>query len=332
MNLLKMAGAVLFLAVFVATCMYGLTSTFEPCAARRSRLLFIGSANTELSRRMIEGARAAADDLGVELDVRLVDSRHSIQDQVALLQRLDPARYDGVALSPVDPESQLELINDLACQTKLVTLGRDCDDSKRLCHFGYSQFSAGALAARLVGDHMPRPGKVALLYATHSDAVANQDIRERLAGFRDAWQSYGEDGTGYGPAVELTLGAATPSRMSTDMATILAEPELRYIIALDPQSAECVLAAQETMPASRRAPIMAFDPNDAIFDAVQNGSVNCAVFGDPYFCGFTAIERLGMYCKADKTSIPVAGRGGYALVHQVVSKENVVEFRRRLRS
>ena len=120
--------------------------------------------------------------------------------------------------------------------------------------------------------------------------------------------------------------------MSTDLATLLAEPGLAYIVALDSQSAEFVLAAQATISLSHRAPIVALDPNDAIFDAVQDGRASCAVFGDPYFCGFTAIERLGIYRNAHKEALPVAGRGSYALVPEVVSKQNVVEFRRRLRS
>jgi ABC-type sugar transport system substrate-binding protein len=331
MNILKMTGGVLFLAVLVTTCMQGLTTTFGPAAPRRSRLLLIGSANTETSRRMIEGARAAADELGVDLAVQIADSSNPIPNQAELLQHLHPERYDGIAFLPRDSESQFELINNLARHTKLVTLHRDCVESNRLCYYGYSQTNAGSLAARLVGERMLRSGKVAVLSTPHSDPVASEEMRQRLAGFRDSWTLYDYRAT-CGPVVELTIGAASLQPNSSGLATMLADPDVGFIVALDLQSAELTLAAQATMPAPRRVPMLTFDPNDKICDAIQQGRISLAIFSDPYFSGFTAIERLAYFCHGDPYSIPVPGRGSYFLVSEVVSKQNLAEVRRRMRS
>jgi ribose transport system substrate-binding protein len=280
---------------------------------------------------MIEGARAAAAELGIELEVQTPVSNSSADQQSALLRRLLAAQYDGIVLSPADPASQLQPINDLAGHTKLVTLGRDCVESKRLCHFGYSQANAGSLAARVVDEHMSRPGKVAILSTTHSDGVAAQHVRERLAGFRDTWDTL-DDLTTHGSVVELSLGAASLSAKSAEMATLLADPDLSFIVALDEEAAESALAAQAARSVSCRVPMITFDPNDATFDAIQEGRVGWAVFGDPYVCGFKAIERLGDYRNADLHSLPVPGRGSYFLVNEVVSKQNLADVRRRLRS
>lgn len=330
MSFLKTAGTVSLLAVFVATCMYGLTTKFES-GARRSRLLLIGSANAESSRRMIEGARAAADELGIELDVRIADSRNPIPDQAELFQHFHPEQYDGVALLPGDSESQVELINGLARHTKLVTLHRDCVESKRLCHFGYSQTNAGALAARLVGEHMLRFGKVAVLSISHSDSLASLEVRERLAGFRELWES-DDYRPKYGPLVELTIDPASLPPGSSKLPTMLADPNISFIVALDVESAESALAAQARMPASLHVPMITFDPTEKICDAIRDGRVSLAIFSDPYFSGFTAIERLAHFCGADPYSIPAAGRGNYFLVSEVVSKQNLADFRRRMRS
>jgi ribose transport system substrate-binding protein len=331
MNFLKTAGTVLFLAVFVAAGMYGLTTKLDPHTHPRARFLLVASLSGEWSERTVEGARAAAERLGIELDVITPRSTSSIDQQTALSERLCHTRYDGVALSPADANSELRLINDLVCHAKLVTLDRDCDGSNRLCHFGYSQFNAGALAARLAESHMSPPGKVAVLSTTHSDATADQPVGERLAGFADSWKS-DEYRAMHGPIVEVTLDATGRSTNSNALAATLADPNVAVIIALDVESAECALTALATLSVAHRVPIITFDPNEAIFDAIQDGRVTYAVFDDPYQSGFAAVEKLGVYSSGDRYVLPTPGRGTYILANEVVSAQNLTEVRRRLHS
>lgn len=331
MNFLKTAGTVLFLAVFVATGMYGVTTKLDPHTHPHSRFLLVASLSGEWSARTVEGAQAAAEKLGVELDVLIPRSTSSADQQTALSERLCQTRYDGVALSPADARSELKLMNDLARHAKLVTLDSDCDRSNRLCHFGYSQFNAGALAARLAESHMLPPGKVAVLSTRHSDASAEQRAGERLAGFADSWKS-DDYRAMYGPIVEVTLDATGSSTNSNMLAATLADPNVAVIIALDVESAESALAALATLSVGHRVPMITFDPNEAIFDAIHDGRVTCAVFDDPYRSGFAAIEKLGVYSSTDRYAMPVPGRGTYVLANEVVSAENLMEVRRRLRS
>ena len=331
MNFVKTAGTVLFLAVFVAAGMYGLTTTLDPHPHPHARFLFVASASGEWSERTVEGARAAAEKLGIELDVLTPGATSSANQQAALSERLCHTNYDGVALSPADAKSPLELINDLARHAKLVTLDHDCDGSNRLCHFGYSQFNAGAVAARLAEGRMPPPGKVAILSTTHSDATAQQRVGERSAGFADSWKSDNYRAM-YRPIVEVTLDATGRSTNSNSLAATLADPNLAMIIALDVESAESALAALATLSVARRVPMITFDPNETIFDAIQDGRVTCAVFDDPYRSGFAAIEKLGVYSSGGRYAIPIPGRGTYVLANEVVSAQNLTEVRRRLRS
>src|SRR4029079_9915562 len=124
------------------------------------RLLFIEGGAGEGAQRTLAGARAAGKLLGSELYVATPTQDDIANGQAAIVERLNPADYAGVALCPAAPESQIDIVNDLARKTKLITLGTDCDHSRRLSHIGFSPSNAGALAARVVISQAPRQGKV----------------------------------------------------------------------------------------------------------------------------------------------------------------------------
>jgi ABC-type sugar transport system substrate-binding protein len=262
------------------------------------------------------------------LDV-IAKSDDLVDQQLTSARRINPADYDGVAISPADPESQIER-NVLASRTKLVTFDRDGYKSQRLCHIGFAQESAGALVARLVGNQLSRPGKVALIATTFADDAQNSNVTERLVGFMEQWGPSGQNPALPCPVIQAAVHAKNREPASLDLSATLADPELSFIVALDRRAAEAALNALATPSETRHVPIIAFDPDQAIFDAIDDGRLCAAVFDDPYRSGFTAIQRLGAYRGEDKDALPVPGYGSYFLISEVVQKENLPEIRRRL--
>ena len=219
------ARSILIVALLDALCMYAMNHALKPPIGPRSRMLFVGNSTGEFWQRTLEGARDAAKAIGVELDVEMPTPNSLVDQQTSIVRKFSPAKYDGVALSPADPESEIEPINDLASQTKLVTIDRDGCKSRRMCHVGYCQASAGQLVARLVSDQLSRPGKVALLATSFSNVPRNENVTDRLAGFKEQWGSPGKDDSMQYPLVE----AATDSAL----AATLADPDLAFIFAFD---------------------------------------------------------------------------------------------------
>jgi ribose transport system substrate-binding protein len=318
----SMTGSILGVVLLDAVCMYALHVSLEAPIGPRPRLLLIGSGAGEYWQRTIEGARDAARELGVELEVELSTQDDLVDQQSSIMRRINPANYDGVAISPVDPESQIELINDLASQTKLVTVDRDDCKCQQLCHIGFGQTGAGALVARLVRDQLSCPGKVALLATTFSEDARNTNVSERLAGFKEMWGPSGQDDAMPCPIIEVDT--------DSDFSATLADPELAFIVAFDSNSAKSALKSLASQSNARRVPIIAFEPDEAIFDAIDDGRVCAAILHDPYRAGYTSIQRLSDYQGADKASLPAPGYGNFLLVSEVVQKENLADFRRRL--
>jgi ribose transport system substrate-binding protein len=328
MSRFKIAGCIVIVALLAAAYVQALITAFEPAAVPRPRLLLIESGIGEGAQRTLAGARAAAQSLGFELDVATPAPDDIANRQAAIVQKIKPVDYAGVAFCPAAPEAQIDLINDLARKTKLITVGTDCDKSRRLSHIGFSQSNAGALAARVVGDELSRQGKVALLTSKLANAAPNTRVTDRLNRFKQMWVEHPTDC----PIIEADIDSNDVEHMSHDLATILADPELAFIVAFDSKAAESALKVLATLSRTRRVPMIAFDPSSAIFDAIDNGRACVAIFDDPYVNGFTAIMRLAEYCQADATGLPVPGRGLEYVKSEVVRKENFADFRKRLRS
>jgi LacI family transcriptional regulator len=219
---------------------------------------------------------------------------------------------------------QSELINEMASRTKLVTVGKEFENSKRLCHVGYCCMNAGRKAARVVRETMgQRSGKIVLLLPGSSDGDSSVE-HKRAIGFRDAW----EDVAAQNPATHCSIfEIANDANDSERLAKSLSEPDVCMIVAFDTKAAESAIAVTAQLPTTRRPPVLAFDPSALIYSAIEDGRVCAAIFDDPYRNGFEAIQRLAIYARGDQFSLPMVGYGNVPLTGDVVQKDNLAIFR-----
>ena len=104
------------------------------------------------------GALQAKADLDIEVDV--VMPTEGITDQKQKVEDLITRNVDGIAISPIDAENQIELINKAAERTKVVTHDSDAPASNRLCYIGMDNYEAGLMCAELVKKAIPDGGKI----------------------------------------------------------------------------------------------------------------------------------------------------------------------------
>jgi ABC-type sugar transport system substrate-binding protein len=328
--------AYLAVTVLAAVFLYGLNASLDLPDVQRSHLLIMSDVAGEEWDRTLEGAQAAARDLGIELDIQATPA--SASDPLrAAAHNLDATAYNGIALSLSDPDFNRDLINDLADRTKVVTIGNDFADdvrrSHRLCHIGSHQGNIGVRAARLICVELARPGKIALLVSKTSDLATAAGVAERLEGFKEELLTYNSANPDYVcRAVQTIVDTSTLDSAAESMSAILADPELAHIVAFDAPAAEAALKVLSSIPNSRRLPIVALESSRTILDAIADGSLFAAVYHDAYRDGYTAIERLDFYCHADGESLPKRGYGHLSINAEVVRKENVASYRPRLGS
>ena len=69
------------------------------------------------------------------------------------------------------------------------------------------------------------------------------------------------------------MDSTKPALTSQNLAALLEDPDLRCIVALDTKAAESALTALANTSVPCRPRIIAFDPNDKIFSAIDDGTM-----------------------------------------------------------
>ena len=82
------------------------------------------------------GVYKAGADLGVNTEVLM--PAEGIPDQKRMIEDLATKGIDGIAVSPIDPANQTELLNQAADKTTLITHDSDAPNSKRQVYIGMS--------------------------------------------------------------------------------------------------------------------------------------------------------------------------------------------------
>jgi ribose transport system substrate-binding protein len=92
---------------------------------------------------------------------------------------LSKGGYAGVALSPLDPANQSDIINQVADAIPLICHDSDAPDSKRRFYLGTNNYEAGRMLGRLVKERMPEGGKI-MVFVGVLDVLNAQQRREGL--------------------------------------------------------------------------------------------------------------------------------------------------------
>src|SRR3954466_13195689 len=135
-----------------------------------------------IARRGVEKADAELADVTAEFRI---DADGTAAEQKRIIDDLLTKHVAGIAISPVDPQNQTPLLNDVARQALVFTQDSDAPASARACYVGTDNVAAGRQAGQLIKDALPGGGRI-MLFVGKLDAKNAQDriqgIREVLAG------------------------------------------------------------------------------------------------------------------------------------------------------
>lgn len=130
------------------------------------------------------GCKRAAQQFGCEVEVQM-PSTGSIEEQKRFLESDAAAGLDGIAISPIDPENQVKMINDACEATTVICQDSDAPASRREFYLGTSNYLAGRAAGQLIKEVVPDGGEVMLFVGKMEVLNAqqrSQGIIDELAG------------------------------------------------------------------------------------------------------------------------------------------------------
>ena len=282
----------------------------QPTAPPPARILFISGGAGPYWQAAESGAKSAAEQLNVALVIETPKKTENLDEQMSILRDIDPAKVDGVALSPLDPDRQTHYLNEIARKVKLVTYDSDAPLSERHNHVGTSNFSAGRTCARLVSEAIPDGGKVAVLMANSTKA----NMIERRAGFAERITQFTDDSDDAKTPKYTVVGYFEDNGDDETCARLVGEvvsnePDLGCILALNARHGPILIKELESLGKLDQIKLVTFDATEDTLKGIEDGHIFATIAQDPYNYGFEAISMLAKLCQGEETDMPIVGRG-----------------------
>src|SRR5215470_5470974 len=269
-----------------------------------------------IARRGVEKAGSELNDVSADFKIT---SDGSAAEQKRIIDDLMTKGVDGIAISPVDPENQTALLNDVAKKALVFTQDSDAPKSDRACYVGTDNVAAGRQAGQLIKDVLPDGGKI-MLFVGMLDARNAQD---RIQGIKEVLEVTRVQ------IIDTRTDEADTVRAKANAAdTLVKYPDIKGLIGLWSYNGPAILNAVKEAKKIGQVKIVTFDEADETLAGVQDGAIYGTVVQQPFEFGYQAIKLMTQVLKGDRSFIPASKQ--IIIPTMVVNKSNVDDFTRRI--
>ena len=266
------------------------------------------------------GCELAEQELGnVSVDFR-IPSSGAAGEQQQLLDDLLARGVDGIAVSPIDPANQTDMLNRMASQTLLITHDSDAPASDRVCYIGTDNVAAGVEAGKLIKQALPDGGRIMVFVGT----LDAQNAQERYAGIQQELAGSNVE------IIDVRTDETDRVRAQKNVEdTLVKFPEVACLVGLWSYNGPAILNAVRNGGRSGEVKIVCFDEEDETLSGIASGEVFGTVVQQPFEFGRQAITRMAQYLQGDTEALA----GGRQIVPTInVTEANIAEFQARLRT
>ena len=309
----------LFRLVFICACLIGTSCAGGGDSAKNVRLAFVTNNASDfwtIARRGTEKADSEINDLVVEFRI---PSDGTAAEQKRLVDDLLAKGVEGIAISPVDPDNQIQMINDVAKQALVVTQDSDAPKSDRAFYVGTDNVAAGRQAGTLIKEALPQGGKI-MIFVGKLDA---RNAQERYQGIRETLQGSNVQ------VIDVRTDDADRVRAKSNVSdTLVRYPDVTALVGLWSYNGPAILNAVREAGKVGQVKIIAFDEEDETLAGVSDGSIYATVVQQPYEFGYQAIKMMHIVLKGDRSAIPANKQVFVPTL--VIKRDNVGEFTQKI--
>jgi len=245
-----------------------------------------------IARKGTEKADSELNDAAIEFRI---PSDGTAAEQKRLIDDLLARGVEGIALSPVDPDNQTQMINDTAKRVLVVTQDSDAPKSDRAFYVGTDNVAAGRQAGALIKEALPQGGKI-MVFVGKLDA---RNAQERLQGIRETLQGSNVE------IIDVRTDDTDRVRAKSNVSdTIVRYPDVVGLVGLWSYNGPAILNAVKEANKAGQVKIIAFDEEDETLAGVKQGAIFATVVQQPYEFGYQAIKLMHQYLKGDKSAVP----------------------------
>ena len=269
-----------------------------------------------VARKGVEKADEELPNVSVEVQL---PSPGTAAEQTQLVNNLLAKDIDGMAISPVDPINQTELLDKAADQALVFTQDSDAPKSKRTCYIGTDNVAAGRQAGELLKKALPNGGKV-VFFVGEIDA---QNAADRYKGIKEAIA--GSKIQDLGVRTDNTDRAKAQSNVSD---ALVKDPDLAACVGLWSYNGPGILSAVKAANKVGKVKIVCFDEEDDTLAGIKSGAIDATVVQQPYEFGYLSIINMNKFLNGDKSVVPA--NGTIIVPTKAIDKSNVEEFQTNL--
>jgi ribose transport system substrate-binding protein len=279
------------------------------------------------------GAKKAADQY--DCNFTMIRCKTDAMAQVDAINKALAEKYDGIAISPINPTIEAGALADVATSATLVTLDSDSAVARRLCFVGTDNYEAGHLCAQIVRDALPDGGELLISIGN----VEKQNTQRRRQGLIDELLDRDFDPERAMDPVDQPLKGSKYTIVTTlvdggdpAMATELAEkalkehPNVKCLVGLLSYTGTSLVAALGDK--AGKIPVVGFDVAETTLAGIENGSIAGTILQDQFGFGYHAVRILSENARGEKAQMPVFDK--QTLPCEIVNKNNVAGIRGRI--
>jgi len=304
----------------------------KPAGDKKPRVAYVTNGIASFWTIAQKGAEAAGRDHNCDVEVKMPTADSAVANQKRILEQLVSGGIDGVAVSPIDPDNQTEILNTVAAQTKLITHDADAPESKRLAYIGMDNYRAGRMCGQLVKEAMPEGGSIMIFVGR----LEQLNARLRRQGLIDELLDRSEDSSRYdepGKEIKGEKYVILDTRTDNfDFAAAKAQPEaaiakypdLGCMVGLFAYNPPYMLEALREANKLGKIKVVAFDEDDKTLQAIEDGHCYGTVVQNPYEYGYQSVKMLQALARGDQSVLP---KDGFMNIDaRKIVKSNVTEF------
>ena len=289
------------------------------CKPKTTNLAFVTNNASDywtIARKGVEKADAELDNVTVEFKI---PADGTAAEQKRIIDDLLSTGVKGIAISPVDPDNQTQMINDAAKQALVITQDSDAPASDRALYIGTDNVAAGRQAGQLIKQALPNGGKI-MVFVGKIDA---RNAKERLQGIKEALQGSNIE------IIDVRTDDTDRARAKTNAAdTLVKYPDVAALVGLWSYNGPAILNAVREAGKIGQVKIVCFDEEDETLAGVKDGGIYATVVQQPFEFGYQSVKLMSQILSGDRSVIPPNKQINVPTL--VIKKDNVEDFQQKI--
>lgn len=303
---------------------------------KRPKLAFVTNGIANFWKIAETGALKAGKDLNCDVEIKMPPSEGGrAANQKRMLQQLISKGTEGVAVSPVDPANQTDILNEVGNNAHFITHDSDAPDSNRQIYIGMSNYDAGRMAGELVKEAIPEGGNIVIFIGSleqHNAKLRRQGVIDEVLERSHDPERYDQPGSEIKGEKYTILATRVDDFNDTRKKELPEQALAKYdnihcMVGLFEYNPPFIFDALESAGKTGEIKVVGFDENQRTLEEIKTGNCVGTVVQNPYMYGYKSIEILAQmvrgelqYSEGDFIDIPA----------QKIQKDNVEEFQKKL--